>query len=81
MVSFRISVEEFEKLKTTSEAQGASSVSDYARLALGALPSVPEGKLNAEMERLSGEVRQLSHDVHRLTELLEEPERSVRDSL
>ena len=80
MISFRVSDQEFEQLKTTSEAQGARSVSDYVRLALCALPSVPDSQRNADMERLSGDVRQLRDDVHRLTELLEEPQRSLRDS-
>jgi len=80
MVSFRVSDQEFEQLQTASEAQGARCVSDYARLALCALPSVPGGQLKADMELLCGEVRQLRDDVHRLTQLLEEPQRSLRQS-
>ena len=34
MISFRVSEREFEQLKNKSEAEGARSISDFARLAL-----------------------------------------------
>jgi hypothetical protein len=73
MISLRLSEHEFEQLKATSEAQGARSVSDYARVALCGFSSKPDGNLEADVQKLSGDLRQLNHDVRRLTELLEGP--------
>ena len=70
MISFRVSEREFEQLKNKSEAEGARSISDFARLALcgsnGASERVDQG-----INRLSGDVQQLSADVRRVTELIE----------
>ncbi len=74
MVSFRVSEAEFEKLRSKSEAEGARSVSDYARASLcgGAMSSGGQRQiqdLNDGIERLSG-------DIRRLSELIESPQRA-----
>jgi outer membrane murein-binding lipoprotein Lpp len=77
MISFRLSDHEFERLKTTSEAQGARSVSDYARLALSGFTSAPDDRLETDIQQLNGEVQQLRGDIRRLMELLEAARQSV----
>jgi len=70
MISFRVSDREFEMLKTKSEAEGARSISDFARLALcGSTNGSSEQERG--INQLSGEVQQLSADVRRVTEMLE----------
>lgn len=70
MVSFRVSDKEFDHLRTTAEAKGARSVSDYARVALcGSGGSGDE--LDSGLLRLSGDMRQLSRDIQSLTTLIE----------
>ena len=64
-VTFRVSEHELEALKIKSEAEGARSVSDFARLALC-------GSTNGNgIDHLSNEIQQLSAHVRRVTEILE----------
>lgn len=63
MISFRVSDDEFQQLRARSEAEGARSISDYARLALSREPS--NGREWIE------QIQRLSIDVQRLTELLD----------
>jgi hypothetical protein len=71
MISFRVSEREFEQLKTKSEAEGARSISDFARLALCGSGGGSTDGVNEGINRLSDDVQQLSADVRRVTELLE----------
>ena len=66
MISFRVSDDEFERLRAKSQAEGARSVSDYARVAL-ARESSADREWQQHLERLS-------QDVARLTELLDPKE-------
>ena len=66
MISFRVSDDEFERLRAKSEAEGARSVSDYARVAL-AREAVADREWLQHLQRLS-------EDVARLTELLDPKE-------
>lgn len=66
MISFRISDDEFERLRAKSEAEGSRSVSDYARAAL-AKEARGDNEWSQQLERLSA-------DVARLTQLLEPKE-------
>ena len=70
MISFRVSEREFEMLKSKSEAEGARSISDFARLALCGSPNESHEQERG-IHQLSDEVQQLSADVRRVTELLE----------
>ena len=63
MISFRVSDDEFEKLRQRSAAEGARSVSDYARVALAR-------ESNGERDMMQ-HLQQLTADVQRLTELLD----------
>lgn len=72
MISFRVSEREFESLKAVSEARGARSVSDFARLALCRDGCTFEPGPAAELERLRGEIQALGESVRRLVELLED---------
>jgi hypothetical protein len=62
MISFRVSDDEFERLRAKSQAEGSRSVSDYARLALAR-----EASDNEWLQHL----QRLSADVQRLAQLLE----------
>lgn len=66
MISFRVSDDEFEKLREKSAAEGARSVSDYARVALAR-------EANGERNMMQ-HLQQLTANVQRLTELLDRKE-------
>ena len=66
MISFRVSDDEFERLRAKSEAEGSRSVSDYARETL-AREARGENQWLDHLQRLSA-------DVQRLTELLDRKE-------
>jgi hypothetical protein len=76
-ISFRVSEREFELLKLKSEAEGARSISDLARLVLCASAVGSSDRIDKSLGELAGEVRQLSADVRRATELIEASRRSV----
>src|SRR5439155_25536519 len=76
MISFRVSNDEFELLRSKSESQGARSVSDYARLALCGSPSATDDQI---VYQLSYEIQQLRLEIKRLTGILEGPRRSFID--
>jgi hypothetical protein len=79
MISFRVSETEFELLKTRSEAEGARSVSEFARVALCtqangqlALAAAPSAAADAaEIARLRDELQELNGQVRRVADLLE----------
>ena len=75
MISFRVSEQEFEMLRSKSEAVGARSVSDYARLALCNAARARDGEVGSDVQQLSGEIQQLSLDIRRLTEFFDGPGR------
>jgi hypothetical protein len=79
MISFRVSEREFEMLKVKSEAEGARSISDLARLVLCGLPKAADGA-EISLCRLSADVQQLSAEVRRATELLETSRPSAPES-
>ena len=75
MVSFRLSEDEYERLKDLSLMECARSVSEFARAALCKLPN---GNGNGDsasaaprMEKLEGAVRQLRMEMHQLRQLVE----------
>ena|ERR1700693_1434003 len=76
MVSFRVSEDEFEQLRSKSEAQGARSVSDYARVSLCACTATLDRQREIKMQELSESIQQLNLDIHRLFELIESPRRA-----
>lgn len=71
MISFRVSEAEFEQLRNRSEAEGARSISDYARASLcgGAAPGGER-----QIQALSDGIERLSGDIRRLSELIETPQ-------
>ena len=74
MISFRVSEREFEMLKAMSEAKGARSVSDFARVALcghrnGA--SIESIEPDETITLLRKEVEDLKVYVRRVAEILE----------
>ena len=73
MVSFRLSPEEYERFQGICSTQGVRSISDLARTALQKL--IP-GKAQAdplwlEVGDLRKQIRALSHEVDRLSGILE----------
>ena len=74
MVSFRLSEEEYERLKDLSLTESARSVSEFARNALCRMP-VKDGNGDAavepRMEKLEGAMTQLSQEMHQLRRLVE----------
>lgn len=72
-ISFRVSEDEFEQLRSESEKQGARSVSDYARLSLCGSAGSGDYQREITIQQLSESVQRLSSDIHRLFELIESP--------
>ena len=73
MVSFRLSEDEYERLKDLSLTECARSVSDFARAALCRLPagSPPADGPGPRVDRLEGTVRQLKFELFELRQLVE----------
>ena len=74
IVSFRVSEEEFELLQRVSEAQGAHSISDYARVVACRMDGASgiENILTNQLQSLHGRVEELSRQVANLTRLVSE---------
>jgi hypothetical protein len=84
MISFRVSEREFEMLRSKSEAEGARSVSEFARLALcGQTPaatnqSAQSGATDSpELTRLRDELQELNAYVRRVAESVERGRRPL----
>jgi hypothetical protein len=74
MVSFRLSEDEYTRLRDQSLAGCARSVSEFARAALCRIPGVPAGlsePSSNRLEHLEGTVRQLGVDLLDLRRLVE----------
>jgi hypothetical protein len=72
MVSFRVSDEEYERLKVQSQADGARSVSEFARLALVRPAPPPHGREpDGPVEQLRARVEQLGAQESDLWNVLE----------
>ena|SRR5207247_5036488 len=75
IVSFRLSDEEYEALKTLCLAQGAHSVSEYARaMTCGVLNERPgplNGKFESDLRTLRQIVSDLQEEMGRLTQIVE----------
>ena len=74
MVSFRLSEDEYERLKDLSLMECARSVSEFARAALCKLPNGNGDPVTTgapRMEKLEGAVRQLKMEMHQLRQLVE----------
>jgi hypothetical protein len=86
MVSFRVSDEEFERLRQQSQAHGARSVSEYARLTLTTLDAGARGAggqprpADALAEQLQAQVQQLSSQMLELWNTLEQARHDRGDS-
>jgi transposase len=81
-ISFRVSDHEFELLKTRSLAEGARSVSDFARLALCGSHRNLARLPGDDLDHLQDQLQALSAHVQRLAETLERkgpviPQRSL----
>ncbi len=72
MISFRVSEREFEMLKSMSEAEGARSVSDFARLALCGERGSASSEPGKTIDQLRSDVEELKKYVRRVADLLEE---------
>jgi hypothetical protein len=82
MVSFRLSEDEYERLKDLSLMECARSVSEFARAALCKLPNgngEPGATAAPRMEKLEGAVRQLKMEMHQLRQLVETTRGQVPD--
>ena len=71
MISFRVSEQEFEQLKSKCESLEARSISDYARVAVCAAVNQANGNGGSDIHNLRDGIQQLSLEVRRLFELLE----------
>ena len=75
IVSFRLSQEEYDALKDTCIAQGARSISDFARSAACHLArngnGSPDEALQAAVRTLQARVEELDREVKRLAHALE----------
>jgi predicted DNA-binding protein len=69
MISFRLSEEEYQYLRTVSESKGARSVSDYARDTLFHISQSvrrPPAELQARMDKLATMLDTLNREVQSL---------------
>ena len=70
VVSFRLSDDEYERLKQVSLAEGAHSVSDYARLALCRLLGAPRRSsgdgIEAKVLQLDEQMQAVQEELRRL---------------
>ena len=76
MISFRVSEHEFEALRIKSEAEGARSISDFARLALCGSPAPVAARADQSLVQLNSNIQHLSACMQRVTELLERSDRA-----
>lgn len=75
LVNFRLSQEEYEKLKTAFPSQGARSISDFARtvvLRSVGLSDTPESSIHARLSSLGSKVAELEARLAGLVQLLNE---------
>ena len=77
MISFRVSEQEFELLKTKSESEGARNISEYARLTLCKNHRAPYDRVEPAVHQLSDEIQQLRAHLLQMTELLANPRRTA----
>lgn len=72
-ISLRLSQQEFEALKSLYQANGARSISEFVRAAMGRLVSVPPQPtqaLHLKIQEIDGKLTILDGEVARLTHLL-----------
>jgi len=82
IISFRLSPEEYESLKSHSESYGSRSISEFTRSVACKTASggqtVDAEKLDKVIEHLNNAVDKLGRQVHRLSRILEVPEDYVK---
>jgi phosphoglycerate-specific signal transduction histidine kinase len=69
MISFRLSEEEYQYLRSISESEGARSVSDYARDTLFRIRQAarrPPAEIQAKMDKLASRLDSLNREVQSL---------------
>ncbi len=74
MISFRLSEDEYERLKQNSLAGGARSVSDYARLVLSDLMAgrlATDHRAETRIEEIDRRIDELRSELKRLSEVVE----------
>ena len=81
MVNFRLSEEEYKDLKNICVANGARSVSDFARAAVcqmvGNTNGNGAGRFESTVRELSGRFEELKGEVKRLAQFVEEVRRGA----
>jgi hypothetical protein len=85
MISFRLSDEEYDALRTVCQSHGVRSLSDFARLAIENLMAgdgfEPQAAVRSRLEALSSRVQVLDLAVGRLAEFFNvhnRPKEAVR---
>jgi hypothetical protein len=76
IVSFRLSLEEYEVMKERCISEGARSISDYARIAAcsgmsGSSQLRHDMEMETTLRKLRRRMEKLDHEVRRLTQLVE----------
>ena len=74
IVNFRVTDEEYDKLKTACEVQGSRCISDFARTALLALSqahTAPDVSTQGRLSVLDEKISSLGSGIYRLIELLD----------
>lgn len=84
-MSFRLSEDEYENLRQASLAEGARSVSDYARVALCRLVSSPRevqgNGIEAKVLQLDEHMQALQDELRRLQATVGQTRQSLAPSL
>lgn len=74
MVSFRMSLDDYERLRLFCASQGQRSVSDFARLAVSSTLQRPAGTtLASRVSDAEGRIDVLTHEISRLADLVDPP--------
>lgn len=74
MVSFRVSLEDYEQLRSFCSSQGQRSVSDFARLAVTSILQSPGvANLESRVSDAEGRIQLLTREVLRIVGLVDSP--------
>ncbi len=72
MISFRLTSEEYVRLRKAAEAAGVDNMSEVARSAVRRLISTPNVPLDEQVRTLRAKIESLGNEVDRVSRLVEQ---------